>query len=454
MSTKLSSILNNSYVYIFPFIFIALPVLLNEYPLWDGAVLVYGAEIGNSLVVKHWFLETGTPIIYSFHSIVYFLIRSLSLNALFIYSFLTILFLSFILFSIKNTFCDFNRGKKSESIIFSIMFVALPFWSIFLSSIMVNYALVYSMVFLSFYFLVSKKLLVSFLFFVLASDNGISYVIHLLLFVFYISNLDPITFKSEIREKCKYYFFYYLSALAMFGLMSLIFNVHGEYSEYNKIIWDNLYLFFLDKGIILKIGYFFPIFLCFLFSKSRIKYISLFILSIGLIGVFYLAGKANYIGFPVYPWFARFDVAFYLFLFLLCYHYFFTEKNLYLKALMLICYCICLFPLKYAVDYALSDNLTKLDVFYSESPQIERMKAYAFDFLGGAYFEKNYHIFNRYGEVNGVSVETLGYLDKQCNIDSEYSVLFVCDNIDMTNGYEIIKIDNDVTVSYGRLYGW
>ncbi|NOH73455.1 hypothetical protein F0225_19295 [Vibrio pectenicida] len=142
-------------------------------------------------------------------------------------------------------------------------------------------------------------------------------------------------------------------------------------------------------------------------------------------GIFYLAGKINYFGYPIYPWFARFDIPFYICFLILSMIFLFDETSKNLQVVFLVAFIICLFPNRWILSESLENEIGKIDIIYSSPLVLDKDKNYSVNLNGGAFYEKNYHLKNRYPNNEIVSSDSFRYDKEYCG-DSIYSKLYMC----------------------------
>ncbi|WP_216602110.1 hypothetical protein, partial [Vibrio pectenicida] len=85
--------------YLIVFSLVVFPILINDYALWDGTILVNAIDIDDFELVKLMFYETGSYIILLPHYLVYFTAKILNVGAHPVYAIYTgvmIFFLSLI----------------------------------------------------------------------------------------------------------------------------------------------------------------------------------------------------------------------------------------------------------------------------------------------------------------------------------------------------------------------
>ncbi|OAJ96182.1 hypothetical protein [Vibrio bivalvicida] len=424
------------YDYLVVSLFVLWPIINNEYPLWDGTILVNAIDNNDFNLISSMFNETGSPITTFFNYIVYCLSKIVGIKAHFVYSLLTSLFIvliySFYLKCIETVFAK----RPQYSVIYAVMFSCLTFWPIFRSEIMYNYAYAFFFMMLSLYFFLNKRLFLSFVVLLISSDLQISFLVHLFLFsVFFLINDD---FFAKFYPK-KIVFSYYFLFLLVFGVYSYLTPSSGDYEVYNEISIKSFLKFFIDVNIYIKLAFFVPVLIVFSLSKKRARYICSFFICVGLIGVFYLAGKVNYFGLTVYPWFSRFDIPSHFVLLVICSVFLVDEENKIMKYGVFFGFMLAMLPNRIILEHSLSEEINKIERFYLSSPELDKRWSYSADLDGGSFYEKNYHLNVRYPDVDIISSDSFNY-QSYCG-DTIYSRLYMC-KIDQEKHYLSVEIDN------------
>lgn len=426
------------------------PIIKNEYALWDGAILAHSIETNDYEVIKTWFLESGAPIILALHTLVFKVYQLSGLSVDFIYSLLTSVMVLATYIIMIGIFRQFGQGKQYSEVAIAVLFSVLPFWSTYLSYIMANYAFCVLFIIASIYALWIGKYIWSCVLFMLASDFQVGLIMHLFMFV--ICYALHYRLYNELKITIKKITQYYLFLIAFLLLRSLIFESYGHYSDYNEINVDNFLGFFLSLGMVIKLALFLPILLGFMLSKHRWYYFFLSIMIVGLIGVFFLAGKVNYVGFPSYPWFSRFDIPFYFCLLLMLGIFLYSENSPLKRMSTFLLFVITIYPHKLAVDYPIAKEVTDLQRFYERAPNISEAGYYSVRLFGIPYVQANYHLFKHYGNKGMISFDSLQYFNDQCAQGTLYSRMYICDGFDINAKRFELLIDTRGDYSPEDLY--
>ena len=409
--------------YLIVFSLIVFPILINDHALWDGTMLVNAIDLDDFELVKGMFYETGSYVVIFPHYLVYFTAHILNVGSHPVYAVYIGLSIFFIYFYIVKTIEIVFERKCKNHVLYSLMYSSLPIWSIFKSEIMINYAIPILFTIISVFLLFNRRYVLSFFSLFFCFDLQISLLMHIFIFsIFIIMNinvLDKIVNKKEI-------FIFYIVIFISFSFYTAYTPSHGAYENYNVIDISRLFTFFTDLNLMFKFVFFIPIIIIFSLSSKRFNYFLCFTLCVGMIGAFYLGGKINYFGYPtVYPWFARFDIPFYICLFILSGIYLFDEENKSLQLVFSLVFVVSLFPNRWILSESLNNNLDKIDAIYSSSFSLDEDKSYSVNVGGGAFFEMNYHLKKHYPDREVVSSDSFMYDKEYCG-DSVYSKLYMC----------------------------
>ncbi|MGF1765973.1 hypothetical protein L4D06_01080 [Enterovibrio makurazakiensis] len=406
------------------FFLIIYPILNNQYALWDGVILNYAIETNNRLIISTMFLEAGAPLVAGLHYAIYELSNFSGVSGKSVYSFL-IAGISFLLYFEFVRILSFSfKISNSKRVLISILFVALPFWSSFLSDIYINYLICIYLTFLSVNLLLREKFLLALFFGVFAIALKVNIYFHLILFlfIFLVRNYD-------FRKLTWQYYIVYLSLVAFFVLREIFLVPSGQYVGYNGFSLDRIVSFFLDTQVYSKLFFIIPLAAAFAFSIIRMQLLVFLVLSVGLVGIFYLADKINYVSIlelrsvrSVHPYDLRTDITFHLYVLVLSSAFILSVNSRLKNALVVLILFLVFLPQKYFADMRMARMINEIESVY-EFFEVNRDLYLGKEGLMYTEIEGisvgNYHLYKIFGNSKIITSKALGtsYQDRIC-VDS------------------------------------
>ncbi|PMH28892.1 hypothetical protein BCU71_19325 [Vibrio lentus] len=409
--------------YLIVFILILIPILRNPYALWDGAILNYSSTIYAPEVISSIFSEAGAPFATLVNLSIYYIsylsgIESKTVYSIFISAFTFVLYAEIIkMLSFRLSLTLFER------VLIAFAFCALPFWSSFLSDIYINYIFFILCTVSSVNFLLRGGYFISFVLACVSITIKTNIYFHPLLFLATV--FFPINKTKDNKTNIKLVVCFYVSFVFVFVMQELFITPYGSYSGYNSFMMSTVLDFFVDPRVYMKLSFFIPVLILFSLSKDRFYYYVFSVLSVGLIGIFYIANKFSYVSIlepesflKIHPYVLRVDIQFYLFVFLLSSFFLISSKAKKIKFVFFILYCAFFLPQRYYADLKMSSMVSNIRSVYSYFELNDDLVG-----KGGMIKSRiegtsvaNYHYYKIFGDTQKISYQALNsdYQAKYC----------------------------------------
>ncbi|MGR6832887.1 hypothetical protein [Aliivibrio wodanis] len=393
------------------FTIVLIPILNNSIALWDGAVINYSFDISDPEMLIYLYEPTGSILASCLHLFIYYTSSYIGGESKFYYSFLISLLSILLYFEFVKIFSLSKELNKSERLIISICFSALPFWSSFLSDVYINYLFFTYCTFVSVNFLLKEKYVLAFIIGLISLTLKTNIYLHPLVFLF----STAIFFKNNDQEasgKIKKILLFYMLMVFLFIIQSIYFVPYGKYENYNAVEITKFIDFFFDYKVLLKLSFLFPLLLISFFSKDRVLYFTFIILSIGLVGIFYLTNKFSFLSIfhwssfqKVHPYILRYDIGFYFFIFFLFSFLFFSIRLKYLKIIAFVLYMSFFLPQKYFADLKMSGMISDIKsvyAYFEKSDDLVGKEGLIKTKIEGTTVA-NYHFYKIFGDTKKIS---------------------------------------------------
>lgn len=432
--------------YLIVFIIILVPILRNPYALWDGAILNYSSAIHAPEVISSIFGEAGAPLATLINLFVYYTSYFFGFESKMVYSFFVSLFTFLLYFEIVKIISFRFYLTLFDRVLVALAFCALPFWSSFLSDIYINYIFFILCTVCSVNLLLRGHFLLSFVLACLSITVKTNVYFHPLLFLataFFPMNRS----KSEIPDIKSVVLFYFVFVF-VFVMQELLITPYGSYSGYNSFLLTAVLDFFVDPRVYMKLSFIIPALILFSLSKDRVYYYMFTFLSLGLVGVFYIANKFSYVSIlevdsfsKIHPYVLRVDIQFYLFVFFLSSFFLISSKLKTVKLVFVMLYFSFFLPQRYFADLKMSSMVSNIRSVYSYFELNHELVG-----KGGLVKSRiegtsvaNYHYYKIFGDTRKISYQALNsdYQAKYCkhNAPLVYQQKGVCNEF---NDWEVV----------------